>query len=187
MSGEKAPLFMALLVSSFKPGLSPLSLYASDFETERLFMHARASLARSAAISLTQAECTACSWELKGPGGTYAVFRIAAGFAPSGVALSVPGDPNLEYALQRLLRNAHSPLERIVDGTYRLSPAYGAFVREVFCDCFHVDTGYEDARRCACVVAGVQKASFASKFCLFMILFFIPFMCLLWRILKEKF
>lgn len=186
VKGEKAPLFMALLVSALKPGSSSPCLTAVNFETERLFMRARSELAVKASCSISSDEAVGSAWELKGGSRVLAVFKIAGGTAP-GLVISVPGDNDLEYSLRRLLCNAYTPLERLADGTNRLSPLYAGYVREIIADCFPVLPYDDEAKECACSTEAVGRVGFGAKFCLFLILFFIPLLSLLWKMFSGKF
>lgn len=184
--GEKAPFFMALMVSCFKPGSCAYTVSAGDFETERLFLRARSGLAESGSCKLMPGDCSGCFWELKSTRAVHAVFRIKIASAPGGLEFSVPGDAALEGSLQRLLRNAYDPLERLADGTYRLSRQYAAYVREIVSDCFPVEAPEESAKACACTAEGVGKIGLGARFCLYMILIFVPLLSLVWKIIKES-
>jgi hypothetical protein len=183
ISGSNAPLFTAVLMSSLSVGSSLVSLVAVGFDTERLFMRARSEIATRGACSLSSSDCVQCEWELRTSKSVLARVRITDANAVEGLAVSVPGDYALEGKLQRLLRNAYDPLARNIDGSFSVSPLYAQYSREVFADCFHVTVLNEDVQQVACNFEGSAKVCFGAKFCLFMIIFFVPLLFFLGKIL----
>lgn len=183
ISGSNAPQFIAVLMSSLSSGASLISLMAVGFDTERLFMRVRSEIATSGVCPISPAECVHCEWELRSSNSVFARVRIVNAAAVDGLAISVPDDYMLESKLQRLLRNAYNPLARNIDGSFRVSPLYAQYSREVLADCFHVTVLNEDVQQVACNFEGSAKVCFGAKFCLFMIIFFVPLLFFLGKIL----
>ena len=103
--------------------------------------------------------------------------------AVDGLAISVPDDYMLESKLQGLLRNAYNPLARNIDGSFRVSPLYAQYLREIITDCFGVAVPENDVHECACSFDTSAKVGFGAKFCLFMIIFFVPLLLFLCKTL----
>lgn len=183
ISGSNAPQFMAVLMSSLSSGASLISLMAVGFDTERLFMRVRSEIATSGVCPISPAECVHCEWELRSSNSVFARVRIVNAAAVDGLAISVPDDYMLESKLQRLLRNAYNPLARNIDGSFRVSPLYAQYSREVVTDCFGVAVPENDVHECACSFDASAKVGFGAKFCLFMIIFFVPFLLFLCKVL----
>ena len=170
-------------MSSLSVGSSLVTLNAVGFDTERLFMRVRSEIATRGVCPISPSECVHCEWELRSGHSALARVRIVNAGAFDGLAISVPGDLMLEGKLQRLLRNGYDPLVRNMDGSFRVSPLYAQYTREVLAACFDVAVPCNDALECACVVENSAKVGFGAKFCLFMIIFFVPFLFFLYKTL----
>jgi hypothetical protein len=76
----------------------------------------------------------------------------------------------------------------MTDGLYQVAPLYAQNVREIIADCFpDIDPSDNSSKVYASSVdEEIMEVSFRAKFCLFMFIFFVPLMCLLWKIYKDK-
>lgn len=186
--GKKAPLFMAILLSCLRVELSSISLKALNFETERLFMRIRNVIAMSGECNTALSDCANCEWEVRSRDNILAKVKIFNTPDLDDVSFSVPGDIELESKLSRLLKTTHGSLVKTTDGLYQVAPLYAQNVRDIITDCFSgIDLGDNLSKVCASSVdEEVMKVSFGAKFCLFMFIFFVPLMCLLWKIYKDK-
>lgn len=179
---------MAILLSCLRAELSSISLKAVNFETERLFMRIRNVIAMSGECNTLLSDCANCEWEVRSRDNILARIKIFNTPDLDDVSFSVPSDIELESKLSRLLNAAHDSLVKTTTGFYQVAPLYAQNVREVITDCFpNIDLGDNTAKVCASSVDDeVMKVSFGAKFCLFMFVFFVPLMCLLWKIFKDK-
>lgn len=186
--GKKAPLFMATLLSCLRAELSSISLKAVNFETERLFMRIRNVIAMSGECNTALSDCANCEWEVRSRDNILAKVKVFNTPDLDDVSFSVPGDIELESKLSRLLKNTHASLVKTTDGLYQVATPYAQSIREIIADCFpNIDPSDNLSKVCASSVNDeVMKVSFGAKFCLFMFIFFVPLMCLLWKIYKDK-
>ena len=186
--GKKAPLFMATLLSCLRAELSSISLKAVNFETERLFMRIRNVIAMSGECNAALSDCANCEWEVRSRDNILARIKICNTSDLDDVSFSVPGDIELESKLSRLLKTTYDSLLKTTDGLYQVAPPYAQSIREIIADCFpNIDPSDNSSKVCASSVdEEVMKVSFGAKFCLFMFIFFVPLMCLLWKIYKDK-
>ena len=186
--GKKAPLFMATLLSCLRVELSSISLKALNFETERLFMRIRNVIAMSGECNTALSDCANCEWEVRSRDNILAKVKIFNTPDLDDVSFSVPGDIELESKLSRLLKTTHGSLVKTTTGLYQVAPPYAQSIREIIADCFsNINPSDNSSKVCASSVNDeVMKVSFGAKFCLFMFIFFVPLMCLLWKIYKDK-
>lgn len=186
--GKKAPLFMAILLSCLRAELSSISLKAVNFETERLFMRIRNVIAMSGECNTLLSDCANCEWEVRSRDNILARIKICNTSDLDDVSFSVPGDIELESKLSRLLKTTYDSLLKTTDGLYQVAPPYAQSIREIIADCFpNINPSDNSSKVCASSVdEEVMKVSFGAKFCLFMFIFFVPLMCLLWKIYKDK-
>lgn len=186
--GKKAPLFMATLLSCLRAELSSISLKAVNFETERLFMRIRNVIAMSGECNAALSDCANCEWEVRSRDNILARIKICNTSDLDDVSFSVPGDIELESKLSRLLKTTYDSLLKTTDGLYQVAPPYAQSIREIIADCFpNIGPSDNSSKVCASSVNDeVMKVSFGAKFCLFMFIFFVPLMCLLWKIYKDK-
>ncbi len=186
--GKKAPLFMATLLSCLRAELSSISLKAVNFETERLFMRIRNVIAMSGECAALLSDCVNCEWEVRSRDNILARIKIFNTPDLDDVSIFVPSDSELESKLRRLLKNPHDSMVKTTDGLYQVAPSYAQSIREIIADCFpNIDPSDNSSKVCASSVdEEVMKVSFGAKFCLFMFIFFVPLMCLLWKIYKDK-
>lgn len=186
--GKKAPLFMATLLSCLRAELSSISLKALNFETERLFMRIRNVIAMSGECNTLLSDCANCEWEVRSRKNVLARVKIFDTPNLDDVSIFVPSDSELESKLRRLLKNPHDSLVKTTTGLYQVAPPYAQSIREIIADCFpNIDPSDNSSKVCASSVdEEVMKVSFEAKFCLFMFIFFVPLMCLLWKIYKDK-
>lgn len=186
--GKKAPLFMATLLSCLRAELSSISLKAVNFETERLFMRIRNVIAMSGECAALLSDCVNCEWEVRSRDNILARIKIFNTPDLDDVSIFVPSDSELESKLRRLLKNPHDSMVKTTDGLYQVAPLYAQSIREIIADCFpNIDPSDNSSKVCASSVNDeVMKVSFGAKFCLFMFIFFVPLMCLLWKIYKDK-
>lgn len=186
--GKKSPMFMAILLSCLRAELSSISLKALNFETERLFMRVRYALATSGECNIVSPDSADCEWAMRSRKNVLARIKIFNTPDLDDVSFSVPGDIELESKLSRLLKNTHASLVKTTDGLYQVAPLYAQNVREIIADCFpNIDPSDNLSKVCASSVdEEIMKVSFGAKFCLFMFIFFVPLMCLLWKIYKDK-
>lgn len=186
--GKKAPLFMAILLSCLRAELSSISLKALNFETERLFMRIRNVIAMSGECNTLLSDCANCEWEVRSRDNILARIKICNTSDLDDVSFSVPGDIELESKLSRLLKTTYDSLLKTTDGLYQVAPPYAQSIREIIADCFpNINPSDNSSKVCASSVdEEVMKVSFGAKFCLFMFIFFVPLMCLLWKIYKDK-
>lgn len=181
-------MFMATLLSCLRAELSSTSLKAVNFETERLFMRIRNVIAMSGECNTLLSDCANCEWEVRSRDNILAKVKIFNTPDLDDVSIFVPSDSELESKLRRLLKNPHDSLVKTTDGLYQVAPLYAQNVRDIITDCFSgIDLGDNPSTACASSVNDeVMKVSFGAKFCLFMFIFFVPLMCLLWKIYKDK-
>lgn len=186
--GKKAPLFMAILLSCLRAELSSISLKAVNFETERLFMRIRHVIAMSGECNALLSDCANCEWEVRSRDNILARVKIFNTPNSDDVSIFVPSDLELESKLRRLHKNPHESLVKTTDGLYQVAPLYAQSIREIIADCFpNINPSDNSSKVCASSVNDeVMKVSFGAKFCLFMFIFFVPLMCLLWKIYKDK-
>lgn len=186
--GNKAPLFMATLLSCIKPDLSFISLRAVNFETERLFMRIRHDFAMNGECAALLSDCVNCEWEVRSEYNVLARVKIFDTPNLDDVSISVPSNIELESKLRRLLKTTHDSLVKTTTGLYQVATPYAQSIREIIADCFpNIDPSDNSSKVCASSVdEEVMKVSFGAKFCLFMFIFFVPLMCLLWKIYKDK-
>lgn len=186
--GKKTQLFMAILLSCLRAELSSISLKALNFETERLFMRVRYALATSGECNTLLSDCANCEWEIRSRDNILARIKICNTSDLDDVSFSVPGDIELESKLSRLLKTTYDSLLKTTDGLYQVAPPYAQSIREIIADCFpNINPSDNSSKVCASSVdEEVMKVSFGAKFCLFMFIFFVPLMCLLWKIYKDK-
>lgn len=186
--GNKAPLFMAILLSCLRAELLSISLKAVNFETERLFMRIRNVIAMSGECNTLLSDCANCEWEVRSRDNILARIKIFNTPDLDDVSFSVPGDIELESKLSRLLKITHDSLVKTTTGLYQVAPPYAQSIREIIADCFpNIEPSDSSSKVCASSVdEEVMKVSFGAKFCLFMFIFFVPLMCLLWKIYKDK-
>lgn len=186
--GKKAPLFMAILLSCLRAELSSISLKAVNFETERLFMRIRNVIAMSGECNTLLSDCANCEWEVRSRDNILARIKICNTSDLDDVSFSIPGDIELESKLSRLLKTTYDSLLKMTDGLYQVAPPYAQSIREIIADCFpNIDPSDNSSKVCASSVdEEIMKVSFGAKFCLFMFIFFVPLMCLLWKIYKDK-
>lgn len=186
--GKKAQLFMAILLSCLRAELSSISLKALNFETERLFMRVRYALATSGECNIVSLDSADCEWEMRSRKNVLARIKIFNTPDLDDVSIFVPSDSELESKLRRLLKNPHDSMVKTTDGLYQVAPPYAQSIREIIADCFpNIDPSDNSSKVCASSVNDeVMKVSFGAKFCLFMFIFFVPLMCLLWKIYKDK-
>lgn len=186
--GKKSPMFMAILLSCLRAELSSISLKAVNFETERLFMRIRNVIAMSGECNTLLSDCANCEWEVRSRDNILARIKIFNTPDLDDASFSVPSDIELESKLSRLLKTAHDSLVKTTTGLYQVAPPYAQSIREIIADCFpNIDPSDNSSKVCASSAdEEVMKVSFGAKFCLFMFIFFVPLMCLLWKIYKDK-
>ncbi len=187
--GEKAPAFMAALSTALRHDLSGIVLKAADFETERLFMLKRHEFSQSGSCSIPSGGYARCRWELRSSCALLAHVELAGdGCAPGDFSLDAPGSPDVERKLRTLCRNMDAMSAKTSDGAFCVAKDYAEKVRSTFAECFDVALPHREAgQSCLCDVGQEKKVGLGAKFCLFAVIFFVPLVCLLWKILKEYF
>lgn len=151
-------------------------------------MRIRNVIAMSGVCNTLLSDCANCEWEIRSRKNVLARVKIFDTPNLDDVSIFVPSDSELESKLRCLLKTTHDSLVKTTTGLYQVAPLYAQNVRDIITDCFSgIDLGDNSSKVCASSVdEEVMKVSFGAKFCLFMFIFFVPLMCLLWKIYKDK-
>lgn len=187
--GEKAPAFIAVLSAALRPDLSGLMLKAADFETERLFMRKRHDFFLSGSCSISPDDYVRCKWELKSSSALLASVKLVADGCPSGeISLDVPANLEIESKLRPLCQSISAMLTKNSDGLFCVAREYAEKIRTTVAESFDVVLPHQEVcQPSLCDVGQEKKVGLGAKFCLFLVIFFVPLVCLLWKIVKENF